>query len=191
VHHDPTFWILGRASGLTAYILLTLSVLAGIVVKSRPFGARVKQPTAIDTHRTLALLGLGALVIHASSLALDTTQRIPVRALFIPGLSPYRPLWVGIGVLTAELMVIVYASFSVRKRIGFKNWRRLHWATYALFAGGTFHGLLSGSDSSRSWALAIYFGAVAAVAAATAWRALAPLTKGEEDVPSRNRPATL
>jgi len=26
---DPTFWILARASGLTAYVLLTLSMLAG------------------------------------------------------------------------------------------------------------------------------------------------------------------
>lgn len=191
MHHDPTFWILARASGLTAYILLTLSVLAGIVVKSRPFGTRVRQPAAVDTHRTLAALGLGALVIHATSLALDKTVRMPVQALVIPGLSTYRPYSVAIGVLTAELMLVVYVSFSMRKRIGFKNWRRLHWATYALFAGGTVHGLLSGSDSRRAWALAIYLGAVASVAAATTWRALAPLTKGETNVPNRDRPRSL
>ena len=184
---DPTFWILARASGLTAYVLLTLSVLAGIVVKSRPFGKRIRQPAAIDTHRTLAALGLGALVIHMTALVLDKTVRMPVQALFIPGLSPYRPLWVAVGVLTAELMVVVYASFSVRRRIGFKNWRRLHWVTFALFAGGTAHGLLSGSDSRRAWALAIYLGAIAAVAAATTWRFLDPLTKGEENVPNRDR----
>jgi DMSO/TMAO reductase YedYZ heme-binding membrane subunit len=187
MRHDPTFWILARASGLTAYVLLTLSVLAGIVVKSRPFGNRVRQPAAIDTHRTLAALGLGALVIHATSLALDKTVRIPVQALFVPGLSPYRPYWVAIGVLTAELMVVVYASFSQRRRIGFKNWRRLHWATYALFAGGTAHGILSGSDSGRAWAQAIYLVAIAAVAAAATWRFLAPLAEGGENVPSRDR----
>ena len=185
--HDPTFWILARASGLTAYVLLTLSVLAGIVVKSRPFGNRVRQVVAIDTHRTFAALGLGALAIHATALVLDKTVRMPVQALFIPGLSSYRPYSVSIGVLTAELIVIVYASFSLRKRIGFKNWRRLHWATYGLFVGGTAHGLLSGTDSRRTWALAIYLGAIASVAAATTWRTLAPLTEGEQDVPSRYR----
>ena len=184
---DPTFWILARASGLTAYVLLTLSVLAGIVVKSRPFGKRIRQPAAIDTHRTLAALGLGALVIHMTALVLDKTVRMPVQALFIPGLSPYRPYWVAVGVLTTELMVVVYASFSLRRKMGFKNWRRLHWATYALFVGGTAHGLLSGSDSRRAWALAIYLGAIASVAAATTWRALAPLTQGGENVPSRDR----
>ena len=187
MHQDPTFWILARASGLTAYVLLTLSVLWGIVVKSRPFGNRFGQAAVVDTHRTLAALGLGALVIHTTSLVLDKTVRMPVQALFIPGLSPYRHYSVAIGVLTAELMIVVYASFSMRKRIGFKNWRRLHWITYALFAGGTAHGLLSGSDSGRTWALAIYICAVASVAAATTWRALEPLTKGEANVPNRNR----
>ncbi|MHB8059606.1 MAG: ferric reductase-like transmembrane domain-containing protein [Gaiellaceae bacterium] len=184
---DPTFWILARASGLTAYVLLTFSVLAGIVVKSRPFGARLRQPTAIDTHRTLAALGLGALVVHATSLVLDKTVQMPVQALFIPGLSPYRPYWVAIGVLTAELMVVVYASYSMRRKIGFKNWRRLHWTTYGLFVGGTAHGLLAGSDSRRLWAQAIYLGAVAAIAAAATLRFLAPLTQGGESVPNRDR----
>ncbi|MGD0166369.1 MAG: ferric reductase-like transmembrane domain-containing protein [Gaiellaceae bacterium] len=192
MRHDPTFWILARASGLTAYVLLTLSVLAGIVVKSRPFGSRVRQAAVIDTHRTLAALGLGTLVIHTGSLALDKTVRMPVQALFVPGLSPYRPYWVAFGVLTAELMVVVYASFALRRRIGFKNWRRLHWTTYALFTGGTVHGLLSGSDSHRTWALAIYLGAVAAVAGATTWRFLEPLTnEGGKGVPSRDRPRSM
>ncbi|MGD0274260.1 MAG: ferric reductase-like transmembrane domain-containing protein [Gaiellaceae bacterium] len=187
MRQDPTFWILARASGLTAYVLLTLSVLWGIVVKSRPFGSRFRQAAVVDTHRTLAALGLGALVIHATSLVLDKTVRIPVQALFIPGLSSYRPNSVAIGVLTAELMVVVYASFSLRKRIGFKNWRRLHWATYLLFAGGTAHGLLSGSDSGRAWALAIYVCAIASVAAAITWRTLEPLTKGVANAPNRDR----
>ena len=39
---DPTFWLLARATGLTAYALLTASVLAGLTVKSRPLGTRVK-----------------------------------------------------------------------------------------------------------------------------------------------------
>jgi len=191
MRQDPTFWILARASGLTAYVLLTLSVLWGIVVKSRPFGTRFRQAAVVDTHRTLAALGLGALVIHATSLVLDKTVRMPVQALFIPGLSSYRPNSVAIGVLTAELMVVVYASFSMRKRIGFKNWRRLHWVSYGLFAGGTAHGLLSGSDSGRAWALAIYICAIASVAAAATWRALDPLTKGEVNVPNRDRSRAL
>ena len=98
---DPTFWILARASGLTAYVLLTLSVLAGLVVKAKPFGKAVRQPTVIDLHRFLALLGLGAIAIHGITLVLDTTVKITTAALFVPGLVPYRPLWTALGVLAA------------------------------------------------------------------------------------------
>jgi methionine sulfoxide reductase heme-binding subunit len=174
VKHDPTFWILARASGIAAYVLLTTSVLAGLVVKSRPFGMALKPATATDLHRTLALLSLGALAVHGVTLVLDETVEIGLGALLVPGLAPYRPLATGLGVLAGELMLLVYASFSLRRRIGQKNWRRLHWATYATFAGATAHGLLAGTDSGAAWALALYLGAVGAVAFATAWRALVP-----------------
>ena len=170
--HDPTFWILARASGLTAYVMLTLSVLAGIAVKSRPFGRAVRPAAATDTHRTLALLGLGALLVHASALVLDRTVHTPISALFIPFASSYRPLAVALGVLAAELMVLVYASFSLRKWIGAKNWRRLHFTTYVVFLGATLHGLLAGTDSARPGTFALYLAAVGSVTAATAWRAL-------------------
>jgi sulfoxide reductase heme-binding subunit YedZ len=170
----PTFWILARASGLTAYALLTLSVLAGLIVKSKPFGRAVPQPAVTDLHRFLALLGLGSVGIHGSALVLDSTVKITPAALLVPGLAPYRPFWTALGVLAGELMVAVYVSFALRRRIGARNWRRLHWATYATFAAGTAHGLLAGSDSGEPWALGLYLGAVGAVVFSTAWRALAP-----------------
>lgn len=178
--HDPTFWLLARASGLTAYVLLTLSVLAGLAVKTRPFGKWVRPAAQTDTHRTLALLGLGALVVHGVALALDQTVRLPLYGLVLPFASSYRPLAVTFGVLAAELMALVYLSFSLRKSIGARNWRRLHWATYAVFAGATAHGLMAGTDSARPWVFALYLGATGAVAAATVARALSvhPTTKG-------------
>ena len=173
MRHDPTFWIVARASGLTAYVMLTLSILAGLIVKARPF--RSLKPAAVtDLHRILAMLGLGALAGHAAALVLDTTVKVSIAGLFIPGLVSYRPVWTSLGILSAELMVLVYASFSLRKRIGTKNWRRLHWATYAIFAGATVHGLAAGTDASRPWAFALYVAAVGSVAAAATWRFLVP-----------------
>jgi len=68
VKTDPTFWLLARASGLAAYVLITSSVLAGLVLKSKPFGRAVKAASVTDVHRFLALLGLGMLVLHGVSL---------------------------------------------------------------------------------------------------------------------------
>jgi len=185
---DPTFWILARASGLTAYALLSASVLAGLVLKARPFGTALRPATVTDLHRFLALLGVGALFLHASALVLDSAVHISFADLFVPGIAPYRPLWTGLGVLAAELMLVVYASFSLRKRLGARNWRRLHWATYLIFALATVHGLATGTDSGSTWALALYGGATGGVLAATAWRALVPPQKGAARVPHRDRP---
>jgi sulfoxide reductase heme-binding subunit YedZ len=172
--HDPTWWILARSSGFTAYLLLTASVLAGLLLKARPFGKAIKPATAAELHKTLSFTSLGALAIHGVTLFLDRTVEISLAALVVPGLSPYRPIWTGAGVVAAELMVIVIASFWVRRYIGSKNWRRLHWATYLTFAAATAHGIVAGTDTSRSWALGLYVAAVGAVVAATAWRALVP-----------------
>jgi sulfoxide reductase heme-binding subunit YedZ len=171
--HDPTFWLLARAGGITAYLMLTLSVLAGLLVKSRPFKG-LKPAAVTDLHRILAMLGLGALAGHAAALVLDTTVEVSIAGLFIPGLVSYRPVWTSFGILAAEMMVLVYASFSMRKRIGPRNWRRLHWATYAIFGAATVHGIAAGTDTSRPWAFALYVLAVGSVAALTCWRFLVP-----------------
>jgi hypothetical protein len=172
VKADPTFWILARALGVTAYALLTASVLAGLVLKTRPF--RGLRPAAVtDTHRFLSTLALATTALHGLALTLDRTVPFSLPELLVPGLAEYRPLWTGLGIAAAELAAVVAASFAVRKRMGTKNWRRLHYASYAVFAAATAHGVAAGSDTGRPWATGLYVGAVAAVAAATAFRALA------------------
>jgi DMSO/TMAO reductase YedYZ heme-binding membrane subunit len=177
VKTDPTFWLLARASGLTAYGLLTASVLAGLVLKSKPFGRALKPAPTMDVHRFLALLGLGMLALHAATLLLDRTLHMPLSGLLVPGASPYRPAAVSVGVVAAELMVLIYVSFALRKRIGQRNWRRLHWATYLVFLLATVHGFAAGTDSTQPWAHDLYLGTVGAVAFATAWRALGRPTR--------------
>ena len=184
---DPTFWLLARATGLTAYALLTTSVLAGLTLKSRPLGTRAKAAVVTDLHRFLSLLGLGVVALHGLVLTLDSTVRMPLAALLVPGLSPYRPLATGIGVLAAELMTVIYLSFSLRRRIGVRNWRRLHYLTFGVFAAATVHGLAAGTDR---WALPLYAGSVAAVVGLTVWRVI---TQGGSNarVPDRSRSVSV
>jgi methionine sulfoxide reductase heme-binding subunit len=184
VKSDPTFWLLARASGITAYVLLTSTVLAGLLLKARPFGSRLKAASVTDVHRFLSLLALGAIGIHGVALVLDRAVPIPIQALLVPGLAGYRPLWTGLGVVAGELTALLVLSFSVRRWIGAKTWRRFHYAAYATFAAAAVHGIMAGSDTSQTWARALYAGSLGAVAAATAWRALVPPGK-----PAKARPA--
>ncbi len=166
----PTFWILARSGGVMAYLLVTAAVVLGLCVKTRAL-SRVRPVVVVDLHRLVSLLALGALVIHVGGLLLDLNKPAPLVAYVVPGLMDYRPVWTGIGVATAELMIVIHLSFRFRARIGARVWRRLHWATYLVFAGATTHGLASGSDSNLSWAQAMYAGALSLVIGLTAWRA--------------------
>ena len=131
----------------------------------------------VDLHRHLSLLALGAIAIHGGSLLFDRTVDIEPIALVVPGLIPYRPVWTGIGVLAAELALLIHLSFRFRSRIGVKAWRRLHFATYAVFAGGAVHGIAAGTDTGSTSARMLYAASVGAVAALTGLRAVTAPTE--------------
>lgn len=171
---EPTLWLLARSSGIVAYALLAAVVLLGIVLKARPLGTAVRPAAVTDLHRFLAMLSLGALALHGTALVLDRAVDIRLVDLLVPGTGPYRPLWTGLGVLAAEVMVVVFASFSQRKRLGVRAWRILHRTSYAAFALATVHGLMAGTDSGRPWLLALYGSTAGAVVVAWGWRVLVP-----------------
>jgi sulfoxide reductase heme-binding subunit YedZ len=164
-------WVVARATGLVAYGLLTGAMLAGLLVRTRDRAGSLRGAALADLHRHLTLLALALTGVHGLGLLLDRTAGISPLDLLVPGQSPYRPLWTGLGVAAAEAALLVHASSRLRARIGARAWRRIHWLAYAAFAGATAHGIASGSDTGRPWALALYGGAAGAVAALTGWRA--------------------
>ncbi|MEW6583901.1 MAG: hypothetical protein AB1416_14195 [Actinomycetota bacterium] len=169
---DPTFWLIARASGLTAFGLLTASVLAGLLLTGRPFGRAVAPAAVAEIHRVLAFLGLAATGLHGVALVLDRAVEIPLHALVIPGLVPYRTLWSSLGVVAGLVMGLVTASWYVRSRIGAAAWRRIHKASFAAFLLAAAHGVWAGTDTARPWATPVYVGALGLVATALAWRVL-------------------
>jgi methionine sulfoxide reductase heme-binding subunit len=203
VNDAPLFWNLARASGFIAYGLLAMTMLLGLSVKTRVLGKLVKPANVVDTHRVLSLLALSMIALHGVALVLDPVVEISPFDLAVPGLVDYRPLWVAFGIVAAYLAIAVHASFSLRKKIGAKNWRRLHWLTYAVFLSATVHGITAGTDTTEGWALAIYGLLVGSVVGGTAWRVLtarattsakASTTKDSPAMPSSGRrlgPAAL
>ena len=79
------------------------------------------------------MLGLAALAGHATRSCSTAPYGSPSRA-FRPGPDPLSARLATRSAFSAETMVLVYASFSQRKRIGARERRRLHWATYGIFA---------------------------------------------------------
>jgi hypothetical protein len=107
-------WILARATGFTALALLTGAMVAGLLVRTRAGVGSLKGGAMVGLHRHLSLLALAATGAHGLFLILDTTVDISPLALVVPGLVPYRPVWTGIGVVAAEIALLVHLSFRVR-----------------------------------------------------------------------------
>jgi Ferric reductase like transmembrane component len=164
-------WYLTRGTGIVALVLLTISVVLGILGPLR-FSAAPRWPRfAIDTlHRDVSLLVLVVLAIHIVTSVLDGFAPIKLTDAVLPFASHYRPLWVGFGALSFDLLVAVAVTSIVRRRLGYRTWRAVHWLAYASWPVAVLHGLGTGSDTKVGWVLGITVACVLAVALATLLR---------------------
>jgi Ferric reductase like transmembrane component len=167
---NHAFWYLSRASALTAYLLLTLSVCLGLLVRTRIMDWLLARWRWFDLHQFTALTALAFALLHVFSLLGDHYIGYSLKQLLIPFSSPYRALPVSAGVISLYLLVVVIASFWLRRFIGYRAWRALHFATFALFLLALLHGLFAGTDTGQIWSTALYWGSGMLVGALTIWR---------------------
>lgn len=164
-------WYAARAAGVVAYVLVTVAVVLGTLLSGRARLRRWPAFALTDVHRFLGLLAGTFVAVHVLAILLDAVVRFSLVQVLVPFASSYRPFWVGLGTVAAELLVAVGISNLLRKRIGFARWRRLHYLTFAVWLAATAHGIGSGTDATEQWLRFLYVCAVASVAGAVTWRA--------------------
>jgi hypothetical protein len=161
------YWYLARASGAVALLLLTASVVLGVLGSLRVGGAPRWPRFAVDAiHRDVSLLVLALLVVHIATSIIDAFAPISLLDSVIPFGSSYRPVWLGLGALSFDLLVALAVTSVARRRLGYRSWRAIHWLAYASWPVAVFHGLGTGSDTKSWWMLALTALCVAAVLAA-------------------------
>ena len=166
----PIDWYAARAAGVVAYVLLTAVVLVGLTLAGRVQLPRWPKFAVTDVHRFGSLLVAVFLALHILTVGLDTYTRFSLTQLLVPFTSSYRPLWVALGIVAAELLVALAVTNALRSRIPYRVWRRAHYASFLVWAGATVHGVGAGTDSSSLWLAAIYVIGVGSVTAALTWR---------------------
>lgn len=168
---SPVDWYAARAGGLVAYALLSAVVLLGITMGGRKKLERWPRFAIEDVHRAGGLLVGVFIAIHVVTIAIDAYLPFSLSTIVIPFIAAYRPIWVGLGIVAAELLLALAVVNHYRdSKVSYETWRKLHYVNFAVWIAATFHGLGSGTDRSTYWLLAIYGIAVVAVAAAIAWR---------------------
>lgn len=170
-------WDLGRGTGVVALAMFTISLVLGIVARSGRNVPGLGRFGISDLHRTAALTGTGLIAVHVGSLLLDPYAQLKVVDLVFPFLASYRPLWLGLGTLAVDVLVVVTLASVLRQRVGPKLFRTVHWSTYALWPMALLHALGSGTNATTPWFRGLVVVCAAVVLAAVGWR-LAPSFAG-------------
>lgn len=173
---STALWYFTRSAGLVALIALTASIVVGVVASIGWTTERWPRFLSQSVHRNLSLFCLGLVAIHVITTVGDGYVPIGFLDAFIPFRSPYRPIWIGLGALTLDLMIAVLITSALRHRIGFRSWRFVHWLAYLCWPIALFHGLGSGTDAPLPVVLAVNAACAAAVLAAVACRLISGRT---------------
>jgi methionine sulfoxide reductase heme-binding subunit len=142
------WWLAGRASGLVALVLVTISVAIGLTMAGKPARVPGLQARLLAVHQQTALAGLVAIAVHGASTLLDPWLRPGLSGVAVPFVLGFHPFWTGLGIVAGYLAFLLGLSFYLRKRIGAQLWRRAHRATVAVYLLGLFHALGAGNDTS-------------------------------------------
>jgi methionine sulfoxide reductase heme-binding subunit len=145
------YWFISRSSGVVAYVLITLSVIWGLVQSGSLLSPRTLPGLPFGLHSFLSWLGLGVAALHGLVLLGDRYINFDLAQLVAPFISTYRPIPTGLGVVSFYLMLLLTLSFYARPHLSQKNFRLLHYASFGAFALVTLHGIFAGTDSPALW----------------------------------------
>lgn len=169
-HGGKALWYLTRGTGAVSLVLLTISLVLGVVDVRRFASPRVPRFLVDGLHRTVSLLVLLTVAIHILTAVLDPFAPISIADAFVPFAGRYRPFWLGLGALAFDLLLALVLTSVLRGRVGPRAWRAVHWAAYACWPVAFVHGLGTGSDIRGGWMLAVSLLCAAAVAIAVLTR---------------------
>lgn len=162
-------WTTTRAAGITSYLFLFLSTIAGISMGSRLIKNKAKA-TVLTIHQSAGWFGFLFGMMHGAVLLFDQYVGYSVSGLLIPFTTESHPVLTGMGTLSFYMCFIVILSSDMMKKLGKKAWKMTHMLAFPGYFLALLHGLLIGSDSSYPWAQAMYGATGMIVAALTVYR---------------------
>ena len=168
--HSTTIWYAMRATGIVALVLLTGTVVLGILTAGRARSRSWPAFAQADLHKRVSLLAMAFLALHVLTAVVDTYVHVGWASVLVPFVSPYRPLWTGLGTVGVDLLTAVAISSALRQRMSARTWRAIHWLAYGSWPVAMAHSLGMGTDASQLWMDALAAACTLAVGGALAWR---------------------
>jgi DMSO/TMAO reductase YedYZ heme-binding membrane subunit len=167
---STTIWYTTRATGIVALVLLTLTMVLGLVTTNRARARNWPGFVQQELHRRVSILAVVFVAIHVLTSILDTFVSISWLTLIVPFTSSYSRFWIGVGTIGLDLMLAVFVSSLLRARIKPSTWRALHWLAYLSWPVALAHTFGMGTDAGESWVIILAVACILAVGAGVIWR---------------------
>lgn len=163
--HGPTLWYLNRSTGLVVLLLLTITSVLGVLSTGQG-GRLLPRFVGQALHRNLALWSVVLLVLHVATAVVDTYVDIRWWQAFVPWAgATYLPLWLGLGTVAFDLIVLVVLTSLARARMRHRTWRLVHLLAYLAWGVAVAHGLGIGTDLRQpGWERSAVYASIALVA---------------------------
>lgn len=174
---DEALWALGRGAGVVLLVLMSVTMVLGLLTRSGRPALGLPRFAVTLVHRNASLLAVVFLVVHIGSLYFDPYAQLSIIDAVVPFFGAYQPFWLGLGTLALDLTAAVVVTSLLRALIGLRTWRAVHWGSYALWPLAVAHGLGNGTDAGSAWFLVVVACCVVPVVAATCWRLSAGFTE--------------
>ncbi|HEY7915950.1 MAG TPA: ferric reductase-like transmembrane domain-containing protein [Acidimicrobiales bacterium] len=167
---STALWYTTRATGIVALVLLTGTMVLGILTAGRARARSWPAFAQAELHKRVSLLAMVFLAFHVLTSVLDTYVDVGWGAIIVPFASSYRPVWTGLGTVGVDLLLAVAISSALRQRISASTWRGIHWLAYGSWPVAMAHSLGMGTDASRLWMTGLAGACSLAVLGSLAWR---------------------
>jgi sulfoxide reductase heme-binding subunit YedZ len=175
---NELLWYLSRASGLVGFVLLSGTLILGMLNAGRAATRVMPSFVRARLHRTVSLVMVVAVTVHVVTAVAETYVDIGWRSLLVPLSSSYDRVWVGLGTFAFDLLVVLAATSWLRSRIPQRWWRLVHWTAYAMWPVAAVHAI--GTTTSDTTAVYAVTGAcLSAVAGVAVWRFTRPSLDGQ------------
>jgi len=148
---EHLWWYLARAGGLTAWWLLCIAVLWGLLLSTRILGDRTPPAWLLDLHRMLGGLAVVFTGLHMTGLFFDEWAGFGWSELLVPFSSEFKPGAVAWGVVAFHLLVAIEVTSLLRKHIPDGVWRWVHRCAFVVFVFATVHTFTTGTDGANRW----------------------------------------
>jgi DMSO/TMAO reductase YedYZ heme-binding membrane subunit len=146
---DQLWWYVTRSSGIIAWLAATAAVVIGLIAATRRSRAAARRRWWVDLHQGFAALACLFAGLHVVAILADGFVDLTVADVLIPLWGAGGDIGLAAGVIGLYVLIAVEVTSVAMPRLPRWAWRAVHETSFAVFALGTAHAALIGTDTTN------------------------------------------